>query len=102
MEESIEYGYFDPENLADPKMIEKALLDGAIDWSQYSWSGCSLHYDVQIAERLCCPSELRKTKNGKRRPNSRNEWLDTQARALYQDCYRVKAAVRQAIEQSAA
>lgn len=63
---------------------KKDLLNGASDWSQYSWGGCSLIYDTDIAERTCSPSELKKTKGGERRPNSREEWLDTQARALYQ------------------
>lgn len=63
---------------------KKALLNGADDWSQYSWGGCSLIYDGDIAERLCTPSELKKTRHGERRPNIREEWLDTQARALYQ------------------
>ena len=41
-------------------------------------------YDEDIAKRVCTPSELKKTRNGERRPNSSEEWLDTQARALYQ------------------
>jgi len=63
---------------------EKALLNGSDDWSQYSWGGCSLIYDGDIAERLCTPSELKKTRHGERRPNSREQWLDVQTRALYQ------------------
>lgn len=63
---------------------KKDLLNGASDWSEYSWGGCSLIYDADIAGRLCNPSELKKTRNGERRPNSREEWLDVQARALYQ------------------
>ena len=65
-------------------LLRKALLNGADDWSVYSWGGCSFIYDGQIAERLCTPSELKKTKGGELRPNSREEWLDTQARALSQ------------------
>lgn len=61
-----------------------ALLNGASDWKEYSFGGCSLIHDGDIAERLCTPSELKRTRNGERRPNSREEWLDTQARALYQ------------------
>ena len=64
--------------------IKSLLLNGAIDWSSYSWGGCSLIYDADICERLATPSEQKKTKNGERRPNSNEEWLDTQARALYQ------------------
>lgn len=62
----------------------KAMLNGAQNWHEYSWGGCSLIYDGDIAERLCCPSELAKTRHGERRPNSREEWLDVQARALRQ------------------
>ena len=53
-------------------------------WSVASCGGSYLCYDADIAERLCTPSELKKTRNGERKPNSREEWLDTQARALYQ------------------
>jgi hypothetical protein len=59
-------------------------LNGAKDWSQYSWGGCSLIYNEDIAKRLCTPSELRKTKNGELQPNKDEQWLDTQARALNQ------------------
>ena len=78
----------------DSKEVEAVLLNGAEDWSQYSWGGCSLIYDSDIAERLCTPSELKKTKNGERRPNSREEWLDVQARALSQACNRIKRIIR--------
>ena len=84
LEVAIENGYFEAEDLEAPKLLRKQLLNGASDWNQYSWGGCSLIYDSDIAERLCNPSELKKTRNGERRPNSREEWLDTQARALYQ------------------
>lgn len=97
LEEAIDGGYFDPSDIAAPKVLEKALLNGASSWDEYSWGGCSLIYDGDIAERLCCPSELKKTRNGERRPNSREEWLDVQARALYQACRRVKSAARAAL-----
>ncbi|MEF2699651.1 MAG: hypothetical protein U0N08_00585 [Oscillospiraceae bacterium] len=87
--EQIDGGYFDELNLSEPKKVRAALLNGAADWSQYSWGGCSLIYDSDIAERLCCPSELKKTRNGERRPNSQEEWLDVQARALYQAANRI-------------
>ena len=64
--------------------VHSELLNGAPDWNRYSWGGCSEIYDQDIAERLCTPPELKKTRNGERRPNAREEWLDTQARALYQ------------------
>lgn len=63
---------------------EKNLLNGAQDWKQYSYGGNSLIYDEDIARRLSSPSELKRTKNGQLRPNKNEQWLDTQARALYQ------------------
>ena len=41
-------------------------------------------YDGDIAERLCSPSELKKVKGGDRNPNSRENWIEAQARALHQ------------------
>ena len=64
--------------------LKKILLNGAADWKQYSWGGCSLIYNCQIARRLSTPSEFRKSNNGKIRPNKKEEWLDVQARALSQ------------------
>lgn len=95
--EGIEGGYYHIDDLESPSLIEKMALNGASNWDEYSWGGCSLIYDADIAERLCCPSELKKTRNGERRPNSREEWLDTQARALYQACNRLKRATRSAL-----
>lgn len=77
----------------DRKELEKMLLNGASDWSQYSWGGCSLIYNGDIAERLCSPSEFKKCREGERRPNKAEEWLDTQARALYQAANRIKRIV---------
>jgi hypothetical protein len=98
LEEAIDHGYFDAEDLVAPKLLERQLLNGASDWSQYSWGGCSLIYNGDIAERLCCPSELKKTRDGERRPNAREEWLDVQARALYQASNRVKRVIKKLIE----
>lgn len=77
-------GYFDDDDLLAPNLLNRALLNGASSWSEYSWGGCSLIYNGEIAERLCTASELKKTRNGQRKPNKREEWLDTQARALCQ------------------
>lgn len=69
--------------------IEHIALNGARDWSQYSWGGCSLVYDEDIAKLLCPPSTLKRKRNGALPPNSREEWLDVQARALTQASWRV-------------
>lgn len=68
----------------------QVLLNGAYDWEQYSLGGCALIYDADIAEQLCSPSELKKTRNGEHQPNGRETWLDVQARALSQAYARIK------------
>ena len=95
LEEFAEGGYLHAEDLTDRKTRAKAMLNGAQNWKEFSWGGCSLIYDPDIAERLCTPSELKKTRGGERRPNSREDWLDTQARALFQASARVSAAIAQ-------
>ena len=94
VEELRERAEYEGRNPEPGKECREWMLNGAQDWNQYSWGGCSLIYDGDIAERLCCPSELKKTHNGERRPNSREEWLDTQARALYQAANRVSRLYR--------
>ena len=64
--------------------LKELLLNGASSWHEYSWGGCSLIYDEDIAKVLCTPSELKRRDYGRLKPNSREEWLDVQARALYQ------------------
>lgn len=100
LDEAIESGYFSVENIAISAELEQALLNGAANWNQYSWGGNSLIYDSDIAERLCTPSELKKTRQGERRPNSREEWLDTQARALHQACKRLKRHARRIVKEA--
>tara|TARA_Y100000114_G_C11530122_1_gene217611 strand:- start:91 stop:507 length:417 start_codon:yes stop_codon:yes gene_type:complete len=63
---------------------ERDLLSGASDWLEYSYGGCSLIYNQDIAERLCTPSEYKKTKQGASNPNAREDWMQCQARALRQ------------------
>lgn len=84
LEDAYNGGYFDIENIKSPELLKKALLNGAQNWKEYSWGGSSLIYNWDIAERLCSPSELKRTHNGDRDPNRAEQWLDTQARALYQ------------------
>lgn len=80
---------FEGREAADRKELEEWLLNGASTWSKYSWGGSALIYNGDIAKLLCSPSELKRTRNGERRPNSREEWLDTQARALAQAANRL-------------
>lgn len=64
--------------------FEHICLNGADNWNAYSYGGCSLIYNTDIAERLCAPWELKRTKNGQNDPNARELWIDVQARALRQ------------------
>lgn len=84
LREAVEGGYIDESDLSNRRLFERAMLNGAADWKQYSEGGCALCYDGQIAKRLCAPWELRKTDNGRRDPNPRESWIDVQSRALYQ------------------
>lgn len=66
------------------KDTKKILLGGAEDEKQYSYYGCMLCYDQDIAERFCTPSELKKKKGGNLNPSKGKTWLDVQARAICQ------------------
>ena len=88
------------ETFADTSAAEldrSALLNGASSWTEYSYGGCALIYDSDIAERLCTPSELKRKRGGELAPNSRELWLDVQARALNQACGRLLRAYRSAL-----
>ena len=80
-----------PENW---EVLKADLLNGAENWKAYSWGGCSLIYNQDIAKRLSTASELKITRNGERKPNAQEEWLDCQARALYQACNLIYRAIQ--------
>lgn len=90
-----------PSPLADRETVCKALSNGTRDWSEYSWGGCALIYDGDIAARMCTPSELRRTHGGQRDPNPHETWLDVQARALHQAGAAVLAAYGKAKREEA-
>jgi hypothetical protein len=78
----------------DGAELERWALNGASCWEQYSNGGCSICYDADIAARVCTPSELKRKHGGVYEPNSRETWLDVQARALYQACNRIRKICR--------
>lgn len=78
----------------NPDALNEAMLNGAYNWNQYSWGGCAEIYDGSIAERLCTPSELKRTCYCEKKPNNREKWLDTQARALEQAARIVRTEYR--------
>lgn len=77
-----EYGEgYTPDDL---EHFEKILLNGAEGWKSYSYGGNALIYDRDIAEHYCTPSKFKASREGRRNPNRRENWLDVQARALFQ------------------
>lgn len=80
------------------KDFEKIALNGAENWKQYSYGGCSLCYDFQIAIRLCTPSEFERVERGNKQPNSHENWLDVQSRALYQAWQIISRAINMSME----
>ena len=90
------------EDSAFSKDNVKELLNGADDWKQYSYGGSAYAYDSDIARHYCTESELKKIGlidygNGfysnPNPPNSKESWLDVQARALYQASELIKKSV---------
>ena len=77
-------GLNDGADLCNEVMLQKELLNGASSWAQYSEGGAALCYDADIAERLCPPSVVKRTKWGMLQPNGRENWIECQARALWQ------------------
>lgn len=84
----------DFETIFNTSELKEAILNGAKDFRQYSYGGSSLVCDYTIAKRCCTPSEFRKTKEGSRNPNSRENWLDVQARALNQAYNRIEKSYK--------
>lgn len=76
--------YCDNNGRPIPELNEATLLNGAADWREYCEGGCALIYDADIACELCTPSELKKTDNGNKAPNTRETWMNVQARAYSQ------------------
>ena len=85
LDEVMNYGIYDEcGEIASASELKKACLNGAENWREYSEGGGALVYDCDIAARLCTPSELKRTDYGNKDPNGRENWIQCQARALYQ------------------
>ena len=71
------------------------LMNGASSWKDYSYGGCALICDDDIAKRMCTPSEYKKYLNAG--PNSKlsdsDYWLgNVQTRALFQAMAKIRRA----------
>jgi len=75
------------------RAVTRMMLNGALDWQEFSEGGCTLVSDEEIARRLCSPSELRRNECGGRYPNARETWLMVQARALHHAAHLIAQAL---------
>lgn len=71
------------------------LMNGVNTWTAYSYGGCALICDDDIAKRMCTPSEYKKYLNAS--PNSKlsdsDYWLgNVQTRALFQAMSKIRSA----------
>lgn len=82
LDELLEHRKVTDENAVLENVTMKELLNGASNWSEYSYSGSALVYDEEICERLCPPSLVKKKRGGELPPHQDETWLDYQAKAL--------------------
>lgn len=82
--EVVEHRHLTDDAELGENITEVEMLNGACDWSQYSYGGCALVFDGDICERLYSPSRQRKLHDGAYGPGGGETWLDVQAKALKQ------------------
>jgi hypothetical protein len=87
-----ETGELTKDDLKKAHRLTLGMLNGADSWEDFSWGGCSLIYNADIAERLCTRSELMRNDFGRRDPGGFEKWLDVQGRALDQASWLVVEA----------
>ena len=79
--------------------LEKAALSGAKDWESYSYAGCSLIRDKDIALRLATPWQFKhRFDEGRKHPNRKETWIDVQGRALHQAFLMLRDSIYDALE----
>ncbi len=74
------------DNIIDRDLFKKLALNGAKNWNEFSYGGCSYVYDEDIMKHYSIPSYIKKW-NGQN-PSSNETWLDLQGRAYNQACTR--------------
>ena len=71
------------------------LMNGANTWTDYSYGGCALICDDDIAKRMCAPSEYKKYLNAglNSKLSDSDYWLgNVQTRALFQAMAKIRRA----------
>lgn len=82
----------DLEHLESIPNLKERALNGASDWSQYSWGGCSLCYNYDILTRLFCKSIVKKYENADSIRG--RHLLDYQANALAKAFAKIKFLIK--------
>lgn len=82
------------QNEAIPDLSLDLVLNGASGWHQYSYGGCALVYDGDIAKTVFTPAQFAKWEQG--RKVTAEPLLDIQARALAAGWRVLKSAQRYA------
>lgn len=72
--------------------LKERALNGASDWEQYSWGGCSLCYNYDILSRLFCKSIVKKYENADSVRG--RHLLDYQANALAKAFAKIKFLIK--------
>lgn len=70
-----------PDTLAE---LHDELLDGCLNWVEYSYCGKALADSYSIAARTCSATTLKRLHQGAKQPIGFGTWLDYQASALKQ------------------
>ena len=78
----------------DGAELELWALNGADNWHHYSTGDCSLVWSGDIAARVCTPSMYKRKHEGASEPGNGQTWLDVQADALKQACWRIRKICR--------
>ena len=76
------------------------LMNGSNTWTAYSYGGCALICDDDIAKRMCTPSEYKKYLNAglNSKLSDSDYWLgNVQTRALFQAMSKIRSAYKSII-----
>ena len=73
--------------------LRDLLLNGAFDyykpydeqahWKRYSEGGCSLIWNIEIAQRVCTPNQYKKLEDKINSGDDTHDWIMIQARCLF-------------------
>lgn len=86
--------WYADQNEAIPALSLDTVLNGALGWHQYSYGGCALVYDGDIAKTVFTPAQFTKWEQGRKVTDE--PMLDIQARALAAGWMVLKSAKRYA------